>query len=64
MPVTQRDPARMLHACASDRPPLSLSVGLAYFNPLLPTGIRELLENAEHTMYEHKRVMARLNGAV
>jgi hypothetical protein len=54
----------MLHACASDRPPLSLSVGLAYFNPLLPTGIRELLENAEHTMYEHKRVMARLNGAV
>jgi len=49
--------ARMPQACAGDRPPLSLSVGLAYFNPLLPIGIRELLENAEHAMYEHKRVI-------
>ena len=37
-------------------PPLSLSVGLAYFNPLLPLGINELLQNAERAMYEHKRV--------
>ena len=51
--------ARMSQSCASDSPPLSLSVGLAYFNPLLPTGIRELLENAEHAMCEHKRVVRR-----
>lgn len=48
--------ARMTRACSFDSSPLSLSVGLAYFNPLLPIGIHELLENAEHAMYEHKRV--------
>lgn len=41
---------------SSGAPPLSLSVGLAYFNPLLPLGINELLQNAERAMYEHKRV--------
>lgn len=49
--------ARMRHGLISDRHPLSLSVGLAYFNPLLPIGISELLENAERAMYEHKRVV-------
>ncbi len=48
--------ARMRQGLISDRHPLSLSVGLAYFNPLLPIGINELLENAEQAMYEHKRV--------
>jgi hypothetical protein len=41
----------------SDRHPLSLSVGLAYFNPLLPIGIDELLQEAERAMYEHKRTI-------
>jgi two-component system, cell cycle response regulator len=49
--------ARMRQALVSDRHPLSLSVGLAYFNPLLPTGINELLEEAERAMYEHKRTI-------
>jgi diguanylate cyclase (GGDEF)-like protein len=49
--------ARMRQALVSDRYPLSLSVGLAYFNPLLPTGINELLEEAERAMYEHKRTI-------
>ena len=48
--------ARMRQGLISDRHSLSLSVGLAYFNPLLPIGINELLENAERAMYEHKRV--------
>lgn len=48
--------ARMRQGLISDRHPLLLSVGLAYFNPLLPIGIHELLENAERAMYEHKRV--------
>src|SRR5438045_8903128 len=34
--------ARMRQGLVSDRHPLSLSVGLAYFNPLLPIGIKEL----------------------
>ncbi len=48
---------------AGRRPPhggdldaLSLSVGVAHFNPRLPVGIDELLESAEQAMYEHKRV--------
>lgn len=47
--------ARMHKARSSDVPVLSLSVGFAYFNPLLPIGINELLEAAEQAMYEHKR---------
>jgi diguanylate cyclase (GGDEF)-like protein len=48
---------------AGRRPPnggdlhaLSLSVGVAHFNPRRPVGIDELLESAEEAMYEHKRV--------
>jgi len=48
---------------AGRRPPhggdlaaLSLSVGVAHFNPRLAVGIDELLETAEQAMYEHKRV--------
>jgi diguanylate cyclase (GGDEF)-like protein len=37
-------------------PPLSLSVGVAHFDPRRPVGIDELLEIAEQAMYEHKRV--------
>jgi len=48
--------ARMPRARSSDIPALSLSVGLAYFNPLLPMGMGELLETAEQAMYEHKRL--------
>jgi GGDEF domain-containing protein len=48
--------ARMPRARSSDIPALSLSVGLAYFNPLLPIGINELLQAAEQAMYQHKRV--------
>jgi diguanylate cyclase (GGDEF)-like protein len=49
--------ARMPQARSSNVPALSLSVGLAYFNPLLPIGINELLKTAEQAMYEHKRVL-------
>jgi diguanylate cyclase (GGDEF)-like protein len=49
--------ARMRQGLVSDLHPLSFSVGLAYFNPLLPTGINELLEQAERAMYEHKRTV-------
>jgi diguanylate cyclase (GGDEF)-like protein len=49
--------ARMPQARSSNIPALPLSVGLAYFNPLLPIGINELLQTAEHAMYEHKRVL-------
>jgi len=49
--------ARMPQARSSNFPALSLSVGLAYFNPLLPIGINELLKTAEQAMYEHKRVL-------
>jgi two-component system, cell cycle response regulator len=48
--------ARLRQARAADLPRLSLSVGFAYLNPLLPIGINELLRNAERIMYEHKRV--------
>jgi diguanylate cyclase (GGDEF)-like protein len=34
---------------------LSLSVGVAHFNPRLPVSVDELLEAAEQAMYEHKR---------
>jgi diguanylate cyclase (GGDEF)-like protein len=37
-------------------PPLSLSVGVAHFDPRRPVAIDELLEIAEQAMYEHKRV--------
>jgi diguanylate cyclase (GGDEF)-like protein len=36
--------------------PLSLSVGVAHFNPRHPVTIDELLAVAERAMYEHKRV--------
>ncbi len=50
----------MPRARSSDIPALSLSVGLAYFNPLLPIGINKLLEKApEQAMYQHKRVTAK-----
>ena len=39
-----------------DLPALSLSAGVAHFNPRCPVGIDELLESAEQAMYEHKRV--------
>ena len=48
--------ARMPRARGAVVPPLSLSVGFAYFNPLLPIGMDELLKSAERAMYEHKRV--------
>jgi diguanylate cyclase (GGDEF)-like protein len=48
---------------AGRRPPhsgdlaaLSLSVGVAHFNPRRPVSVDELLETAERAMYEHKRV--------
>jgi diguanylate cyclase (GGDEF)-like protein len=47
--------ARLRAAPEAGGQPLSLSVGLAYFNPLLPTDICELLASAERAMYEHKR---------
>ncbi len=37
-------------------PALSLSVGVAHFDPRRPVSIDELLEIAEQAMYEHKRV--------
>jgi diguanylate cyclase (GGDEF)-like protein len=48
---------------AGRRPPhsgdlaaLSLSVGVAHFDPRRPVSVDELLESAEQTMYQHKRV--------
>ena len=41
---------------SSDLPALSLSVGVAHFNPRRPVGLDELLETAKQAMYEHKRV--------
>jgi two-component system, cell cycle response regulator len=38
------------------RPPLSLSMGVAHFNPRRPVTIDRLLAVAEQAMYEHKRV--------
>ena len=40
---------------SDDLPALSLSVGVAHFNPRRPVGLGELLENAKQAMYEHKR---------
>ena len=40
---------------SDDLPALSLSVGVAHFNPRRPVGLGELLENAKQLMYEHKR---------
>jgi diguanylate cyclase (GGDEF)-like protein len=39
----------------SDLPPLSLSVGVAHFNPRRPVGIDELLANARQSLHEQKR---------
>ena len=41
---------------SSDLPALSLSVGVAHFNPRRPVGLDELLETGKQAMYEHKRV--------
>src|SRR5258705_13801898 len=41
---------------SGDLSALSLSVGVAHFNPRSPAGIDELLASAEQAMYEHKRV--------
>lgn len=48
--------ARRPQTSSYDLPPLSLSVGIAHFNPQRPVGINELLQGAEQAMYEHKRV--------
>ena len=48
--------ARRPHTSSYDLPPLSLSIGIAHFNPQRPVAIDELLEGAEQAMYEHKRV--------
>ncbi len=47
--------ARTPQEGGSDLPPLSLSVGVAHFDPRLPVSIEKLLEVAEQSMYEHKR---------
>ncbi|HYL02928.1 MAG TPA: GGDEF domain-containing protein [Steroidobacteraceae bacterium] len=47
---------RRLQPGSSTLPPLSLSVGVAHFDPQHPVTIDELLEAAEQDMYEHKRV--------
>ena len=39
----------------SDLPPLSLSIGVAHFNPRRPVGIDELLTLARQAMHGHKR---------
>jgi len=39
-----------------DFPALSLSVGVAHFDPRRPSGIDQLVASAEQAMYEHKRV--------
>jgi|SRR2546421_1004291 len=41
---------------SGDLPALSLSVGVAHFNPRRPVGLDELLEGAKKAMYEHKRL--------
>ena len=48
--------ARRPHTSSYDLPPLSLSIGIAHFNPQRPVGLDELLQCAERAMYEHKRV--------
>ncbi|HYL70201.1 MAG TPA: GGDEF domain-containing protein [Candidatus Dormibacteraeota bacterium] len=47
---------RRPHTASYDLPQLSLSIGVAHFNPQRPVGIDELLQNAEQAMHEHKRV--------
>jgi len=47
--------ARTPQEGGTDLPPLSLSVGVAHFNPRRPLGIDKLLESAEQAMYEHKK---------
>ena len=42
-------------AHGGDLPALSLSVGVAHFNPRLPVSVDELLESAEQAMHEQKR---------
>ena len=41
---------------SGDLPALSLSAGVAHFNPRRPVSVDELLESAKQAMYEHKRV--------
>jgi diguanylate cyclase (GGDEF)-like protein len=48
--------ARRPQTSSYDLPPLSLSIGIAHFNPQRPIGIDELLQGAEQAMHEHKRV--------
>jgi len=47
--------ARTPQEGGTDLPPLSLSVGVAHYNPRRPLGIDKLLESAEQAMYEHKK---------
>ncbi|TLZ51080.1 MAG: GGDEF domain-containing protein [Gammaproteobacteria bacterium] len=47
--------ARTPQEGGTDLPPLSLSVGVAHFNPHSPLSIDKLLESAEQAMYEHKK---------
>jgi len=47
--------ARTPQEGGTDLPPLSLSVGVAHFNPHRPLSIDKLLESAEQAMYEHKK---------
>ncbi len=47
--------ARTPQEGGTDLPPMSLSVGVAHFNPHRPLGIDKLLESAEQAMYEHKK---------
>jgi diguanylate cyclase (GGDEF)-like protein len=47
--------ARTPQEGGSDLPQLSLSVGVAHFNPRRPMSIDKLLESAEQAMYEHKK---------
>lgn len=49
--------ARCPQTSSYDLPRLSLSIGIAHFNPQRPVGIDALLEGAEQAMYEHKRVI-------
>ena len=47
--------ARTPQEGGTDLPPLSLSIGVAHFNPRRPLSIDKLLEIAEQAMYEHKK---------
>ncbi len=47
--------ARTPQEGGTDLPPLSLSVGVAHYNPRRPLSIDKLLESAEQAMYEHKK---------